>query len=559
MIGISFIYGLLVGSYQIFPYSQINQFKDFLLNNDDQQSEIVQLSKPVEVIETGLERLLVKKIQLSYDVDVGRGGVMTTNGYNMFINVGGNNLNKGVIEVYDLNNRFKYQGDSLMAPLNYDQLMNSTLADMDGFDLFRYRVSGLHVEENSNSNYTLYATHNTYEEEENCISFNVSKTDISLEQKRLTQQNGWEKIFQASPCIYPEENVHFPTPFPGHMASGKIVEYDENTLLVSVGNFSDHPELYNSLPTDTTSSFGKFLLLDKTSGESEILAIGSRNSQGLLVDSEGTVWATEHGPYGGDELNIVESGENYGWPEVTYGVNYGNRKWPNSPDQGRHIGYKKPVHVWLPSIAPTNIIEIQGDKFPLWDGDFIVGSLRNRSLHRLRIKDNNQVLYDEEINMGERIRSLSVLPDGKLVVLNDWGSLLIIDEGGPIYEEIGPDEQNRITQLDRFDELLKNDSGRIEKSDKVTADDIFAQNCSSCHATSNTNGIGPHLNNLFGRQVGGLSDFNYSFSLEESEREWSPSLLKSFLNEPDEQFSDINMGEVPLTSSEIDSIVTYLE
>lgn len=559
LIGISFFYGLLVGNYKIFPYSQIDQFKNYILNGESQQSEASQLSEPVKVVETGLERLLIKKIQLSHDVDVGRGGAMTTNGYNMFMNVDANNMNRGLLEVYNLENRFKYQGDTLKTPMNYEELMESSLVDMDGFDLFRYRVSGLHVEDNREESYTLYATHNYYEESENCISFNISKTDISLEQERLTQLTNWERIFQASPCMNPLEFAEFPTPFSGHMASGKMVEYDKNTLLVSVGNFSDHPDMYNSLPTDSSSSFGKFLLLDKDSGEDEIFAIGSRNSQGLLKDNEGTIWATEHGAYGGDELNIIKNGRNYGWPEVTYGVNYGNRKWPHSSQQGRHREYTKPVHAWLPSIAPTDIIEIQNDKFPLWDGDFLVGSLKNRSLHRLRVKDNNQVLYDEPININERIRSLSVLPDGKLVVLTDWGSVLIIDEGGPIYEDIGADAQDRITDLDRFDELLKDSSGVIQKSDRITADDIFVQNCGSCHSMSKTNSIGPHLNNLFGRQVGGLSDYNYSFSLEESDREWTPALLKSFLNEPDEQFSDINMGEVPLTPAEIDSILTYLQ
>ncbi len=303
----------------------------------------------------------------------------------------------------------------------------------------------------------------------------------------------------------------------------------------------------------------KLISRSNKSGKDEIYSVGSRNSQGLLKDSSGTIWATEHGAYGGDELNIIENDRDYGWPEVTYGVNYGNRKWPHSSNQGRHHGFAKPVYAWLPSIAPTDIIEIQNDKFPLWDGDYIVGSLKNRSLHRLRMKENDQVLYDEPIDIDERIRSISVLPDGKLVVLNDWGSLLIIDEGGPIYEDIDTEVQERITELDRFDELLKDSSGAIEKSDKITAGDIFAQNCNSCHSTSNTNGIGPHLNNLFDRQVGELPDYNYSFSLENSDREWTPALLKSFLNEPDEQFSDINMGEIPLTPVEIDSIVIYLQ
>ncbi len=109
---------------------------------------------------------------------------MTTNCYKMFMNVDANNMDRGLLEMYDLENRFKYEGDSLHVPMNYDSLMESPLVEMDGFDLFRYRVSGLHVEENREESYTLYATHNYYEEAENCISFNVSKTDISFQQER---------------------------------------------------------------------------------------------------------------------------------------------------------------------------------------------------------------------------------------------------------------------------------------------------------------------------------------------------------------------------------------
>lgn len=560
LVGFSFIYGLLVGTYKIFPYDEINQFKSYILNQNDQESQVAQLSEPVEIIETGLERLLLKKIQISHNKDVGRGGAMTTNGYQMFVNIGGNNPNRGLIGVYNLDEKFRYEGDSLKAPMNYESLLNSPLAELEGFDLFRYRVSGMFVDkESTNEHHTLYASHNTYESSENCISFNISKIDFSLEEESLTQLSDWEQIFQASPCIYPEENVEYPTPFPGHMASGKIVEYDENTLLVSVGNFSDDPELYNSLPTDSTSSFGKFLLIDKESGESEIFAIGSRNSQGLMIDDAGTVWATEHGPYGGDELNIIRDGNNYGWPEVTYGVNYGNREWPHTPEQGRHRGYTKPVHVWLPSIAPTDIVEINHDRFPLWDGDYIVGSLRNQSLHRLRLTNEKQVLYDEAIDIDERIRSLSILPDGKLVILNDWGSLILVDEGGPIFEDIDSQVQDRITALDQFDQMLETADGISQESLSITAEVIFTQNCTSCHSVSEANSIGPHLTNLFNREVGSLPDYDYSFALESNSQQWNPDLLKSFLLEPNNQFSGTSMSKVNLTSAEADSIAAYLQ
>lgn len=80
----------------------------------------------------------------------------------------------------------------------------------------------------------------------------------------------------------------------------------------------------------------------------------------------GTLWSTEHGPRGGDEINVLEEGEHYGWPMVTYGTRYGNQDWPANPNQGRHLGYQAPVYAFVPSIGISNLIQIENELFPYW-------------------------------------------------------------------------------------------------------------------------------------------------------------------------------------------------
>lgn len=149
----------------------------------------------------------------------------------------------------------------------------------------------------------------------------------------------------------------------------------------------------------------------------EIWSWGHRNIQGLIVDpTTGALWAHEHGPQGGDEVNLVTRGANYGWPRATHGVNYGgstiteNRSLPGMAD---------PLHVWVPSIAPSGFAAVTGAAFPAWQGDLLVGALRDRTLVRLS-RDGNRIVAEERIAMfGERIRDVRVATDGRVYVLTD--------------------------------------------------------------------------------------------------------------------------------------------
>ncbi|MFW2437922.1 MAG: PQQ-dependent sugar dehydrogenase, partial [Arenicellales bacterium] len=150
-----------------------------------------------------------------------------------------------------------------------------------------------------------------------------------------------------------------------------------------------------------------------------IYSYGHRNIQGaVLHPSTGMLWVHEHGPQGGDELNIIEAAQNYGWPVITYGKEYGSG---DDIGEGTHKGgMQQPIHYWVPSIAPSGMAFYNGNKFPDWQGDLFIGSLKFQLLVRLEL-NGNKILHEERLLKKElgRIRDVRNGPDGYLYLLTD--------------------------------------------------------------------------------------------------------------------------------------------
>lgn len=145
-----------------------------------------------------------------------------------------------------------------------------------------------------------------------------------------------------------------------------------------------------------------------------IYSYGHRNPQGMVKNPvTGAIWANEHGPQGGDEINIVQKGKNYGWPLVTYGVNYSGT--PIS-DKTEMEGVENPIHYWVPSIAPSGMTFVTSDRYPAWKGNLLIGSLKFQYLERLELKDE-KVIYREKLmaDIG-RVRDVRQAPDGFIYV-----------------------------------------------------------------------------------------------------------------------------------------------
>ena len=223
-----------------------------------------------------------------------------------------------------------------------------------------------------------------------------------------------------------------------HFGSRLVFDRD-NYLYISAGERGDRPRAQ-----DINDHAGSVIRLHddgrvpkdnpfvgKANAKPEIYSYGNRNPQGMTLHPEtGEVWMHEHGPQGGDEINIIQSGKNYGWPVITYGVNYG---WGTKIGEGTHkSGMEQPLYYWDPSIAPSGMAFYKGDKFPNWKGNLFVGSLKFQLLVRLEL-ENNKVIKEERLLKGKygRIRDVRNGPDGYLYLLTDEGDgkLLRLEPG----------------------------------------------------------------------------------------------------------------------------------
>jgi glucose/arabinose dehydrogenase len=157
----------------------------------------------------------------------------------------------------------------------------------------------------------------------------------------------------------------------------------------------------------------------KAGWKPEKFDLGHRNMQGAALHPQtGALWTHEHGPQGGDEVNVIRAGVNYGWPVITYGVNYGIG---TKIGEGTHKeGMAQPLYYWVPSIAPSGMAFYTGDRFPKWKGDLFVGSLKFQLLARLRL-DGEKVVKEERLMQGAlgRIRDVRMGPDGFIYVVTD--------------------------------------------------------------------------------------------------------------------------------------------
>lgn len=246
----------------------------------------------------------------------------------------------------------------------------------------------------------------------------VERYRFNQEKLQLTQA---KEIYTALP--FGKETKHF----------GSRLVATENYLFISIGDRGERERaqqlnnsggkiirlnLDGSIPT--TNPFGGI-----KDAKPEIYSLGHRNPQGMAVDRQGNLWVQEHGPRGGDELNRVQAGKNYGWPIITYGKEY----WGPSIGEGTSkAGLEQPVHHWTPSIAPSGLLIYSGKQVPEWKNAFLNGALKLQHLNIIKLSGTQ--VKEERIltQLGERIRDvkedlqghiylLTDSPDGKLIRL----------------------------------------------------------------------------------------------------------------------------------------------
>jgi glucose/arabinose dehydrogenase len=201
---------------------------------------------------------------------------------------------------------------------------------------------------------------------------------------------------------------------------GSRLEFDrEGYLFFSIGDRGNR----NENPQDISRDGGKIYrvhddgripednpFVNTPGAKKATYSYGHRNPQGMALHPEtGQIWIHEHGPKGGDEINLIEAGKNYGWPKITYGVNYDGTI---ITEDKALPGMEQPMHYWVPSIAPSGMAFVTSDTYPNWKGDLLVGSLKFQYLHRVDL-EKGKVVKEEKLmeNMG-RVRNVRQGPDG---------------------------------------------------------------------------------------------------------------------------------------------------
>jgi glucose/arabinose dehydrogenase len=241
----------------------------------------------------------------------------------------------------------------------------------------------------------------------------LAKARLAADGTRLEQV---QVIFSARPKVAS-----------AHHFGCRIVEARDGTLFLTLG------ERYQRMADAQTldNHHGKVVRIQKDgsvpkdnpfAGRAgalpEIWSLGHRNMQGAALAPDGTLWTHEHGPQGGDEINLPQAGRNYGWPVVTFGENYGGGKIGEGLTA--KTGMEAPLHYWVPSIAPSGMAFLTSDRYgKAWQGNLFIGSLKFGYLARLELEGGKVAREHRLIETGERVRDVRQGPDGLLYVLTD--------------------------------------------------------------------------------------------------------------------------------------------
>ena len=397
---------------------------------------------------------------------------------------------------------------------------------------------------------TLLITYMYRNDKKNCRTLRLARINFPNKQSPFqwkAQASQWKVIFEAKPCININKHKNH---YDFVQTGGAIIPspHPANVIL-TIGDFGCEGKIKEDwdILQNEKSDYGRIVEININTGRKTKISIGHRNPQGITYDAQKRLWATEHGPRGGDELNLIKKGKNYGWPFTSYGTDYGQYSYNLSKLQGQHDGYEKPVFAFVPSIGISNIISIENFA-PQWKGDLLVASLPARKLYRLHIVQS-RVVFVEPINIREKIRHIYNHGDGTLLALDSTNWIYIIKPHRPKF---------------RYDKISGSDSqtkpafsrGTFSKRAQKTWN-----KCITCHGPGQTaTNRAPSLYNVVGREIG-KSDFtHYSPALKAAKGVWTEEKLRDFMNNPQRLFEGTSMPKTKITNRQtLNIIVEHLK
>jgi hypothetical protein len=249
-----------------------------------------------------------------------------------------------------------------------------------------------------------------YYRKSECVSLVLGSYQIDLDKKAAVKPEGiW---FTSKPCVPVRAVQH---------AAGRIEVIDKSNVYLTLGDLGFTKINSVKARGDLGSVF------KVSSSKVEKISSGHRNQQGIaLIGSN--LYASEHGPRGGDELNLISKGKDYGWPAVTYGEPYSAGDYVKPTSTGSHDGYVKPLKYWVPSVAPTELALLpEGNGWGIWSSQLVMGTLIETSLIFIELKNRRTVGQVLKVDVGERIRDLDISSAGQIVATTDSGKILFIE------------------------------------------------------------------------------------------------------------------------------------
>ena len=348
---------------------------------------------------------------------------------------------------------------------------------------------------------------------------------IKFDERSTAVSGEWRVIFEGTPM----RQDHFASLAGG----GRLAYKAPGKVWLTCGDYNQDGVMLASpqMAQDMSVTFGKIFEIDVLKGARQQVSMGHRNPQGLAFTSAG-VYATEHGPAGGDELNCIRQGANYGWPQETLGTDYGAYDMPGALPVGRHARFEAPIFAWVPSIGVGNLVEVRGFN-ERWDGDLLVASLKAESLVRVRL-EKGRAMVAEQIFIGSRIRDLACLPDGRIVLWTDDAELLYLS-------------------VDR--QALANNRRGLN-----VAGQPWMAVCVMCHHFGNTapTSLAPSLGGVVGRKIGSDTFSRYSPAFKAAEGVWTIERLKAFIADPSAVIPGTSMPKPQISPDDLERIVQTL-
>ena len=274
----------------------------------------------------------------------------------------------------------------------------------------RFAINDIAVLSQSQSAANLLISYPRLGLQRDCVEVVVENVNYDRINQKIKRVKTW---LVTKPCVPISAVQH---------TSGRFAVIDSKSAYVTIGDLG-YTQISNR---KKRGDLGSIFKVSSTSVSK--FSQGHRNAQGILLYNGKDLLAAEHGPRGGDELNLIKAGSDYGWPFVTYGQPYGPGDYVRPSKTGTHAGFVEPLKYWVPSIAPTELVQLPKSGWGDWSNQLVLGTLREQVLVFMAIDERFTVTNTVNVDIGERIRDLEVLSTGELVATTDSGKLLVINQ-----------------------------------------------------------------------------------------------------------------------------------